>query len=262
MESAEFHSAAAMLAWQVELGADEAICDQPINRYELPAALAKPVKAAGADSKTVARPVPFAKVAEVDVVAIARSLAAQAGDLDALQQAVTGFDHCELKRGARNLLFGAGVAGASVMVIGEAPNRADDRAGVFLDGDVGQLFDKMFAAIDLTRRGDTPTIYLSHVMPWRTPQDRDPKPNELAMLKPFVERQIALVNPDVLILMGNAACQSMLGKRGITRMRGDWVELAGKPTLPMFTPDHLMRNPIAKRDAWADLLSIKARLQG
>lgn len=261
MESAEFHSAAAMLAWQVELGADEAICDQPVNRYELPAALAKPAKAAGADPKAGTKPVPIAKVADVDVVAIARSLAAQAGDLDALHQAVAGFNHCELKRGARNLLFGTGVAGACVMVIGEAPNRDDDRAGVFLDGDAGQLFDKMFAAIDLTRAGDAPTLYLSHVMPWRTPQDRDPKPEELAMLKPFVERQIALVNPDVLVLMGNVACQSMLGKRGITRMRGDWVEVAGKPTLPMFHPEHLMRNPIAKRDAWADLLSIKARLQ-
>jgi DNA polymerase len=159
-------------------------------------------------------------------------------------------------------LFGAGVAGATVMVISETPNRADDRAGVFMDGDVGLLFDKMFDAIDLTRTGDTPTLYLSHVMPWRPPQDRDPKPEELAMLKPFIERQIALVNPDVIVLLGNVACQSMLGKRGITRMRGDWIEVAGKPTLPMFHPEYLIRNPIAKRDAWADLLSIKSRLQG
>jgi DNA polymerase len=93
MESLEFHSAAAMLAWQVELGADEAICDQPVNRYELPAALAKPAKAAGADPKAAARPAPVAKVTEVDAVAVARSLAAQAGDLEALQQVVASFDH-------------------------------------------------------------------------------------------------------------------------------------------------------------------------
>ena len=261
MESAEFYSAAAMLAWQVELGADEAICDSPINRYELPAALAKPAKAAAVDPKAALKPTPIAKAPEVDVVAIAQSLAAQAGDLAALEHALAGFEHCELKRGARNMLFGAGVAGASLMVIGDAPNRADDRAGVFFDGAIGQLFDKMFAAIDLTRGGDAPSIYLSHVMPWRTPQDRDPKLTELAMLKPFVERQIELVKPDVVVLMGNMACQSMLGKRGITRLRGDWVEVAGKPTLPMFHPEYLMRNPISKRDAWADLLSIKSRLR-
>jgi uracil-DNA glycosylase family 4 len=260
MESAEFHSAAALLAWQVELGADEAICDQPMNRYELPTALAKPAKAAPADPKARPKPVPVVEAPEVDGVAIARAMAAQAGDLDALHKAVSGFEHCELKRGARNTLLGAGVAGASVMVIGEAPNRDDDRAGVFFDGAVGQLFDKMFDAIGLSRAGESPTVYVSHVMPWRPPQDRDPRPDELAMMKPFVDRQIALVNPDVIVLMGNVACQCMLGKRGITRLRGDWVDVAGKPALPMFHPDHLMRNPIAKRDAWADLLSIKSRL--
>ena len=119
----------------------------------------------------------------------------------------------------------------------------------------------MIGAIGLTRTGDAPDVFLSHVMPWRPPQDRDPKPAELAMLKPFIERQITLVDPDVIVLLGNVACESLLGKRGITRMRGDWVEVLGKPTLPMFHPEHLMRNPIAKRDAWADLLAIKSRLQ-
>lgn len=260
MESAEFHSAAALLAWQVELGADEAICDQPVNRYELPTALAKPAKATSADPKTRPKPAPVADAPQVDGIAIAQAMAAQAGDLEALNRAVQGFEHCELKRGARNVLFGAGVAGARVLVIGEKPNRDDDRAGEFFSGAIGQLFDKMFGAIDLTRTGDAPSVYVAHVMPWRTPQDRDPKSDELAMMKPFVERQIALVNPDVLVLMGNIACQSLLGKRGITRFRGDWVEFAGKPTLPMFHPDHLMKNPIAKREAWADLLSIKSRL--
>lgn len=262
MESAEFHHAAALLAWQVELGADEAICDTPVNRYDLPSALAKPAKAAVA-AKGAAKPaMRVVETSDIDVPAIAMSLAAQASDLETLHAAVAGFEHCELKRGARNMLFGAGVAGAKIMVIGEAPNRADDRAGIFYDGVMGQLFDKMFAAIGLTRAGEAPSVYVSHVMPWRPPQDRDPKPEELAMMKPFVERQIALVNPDVLVLMGNAACQSLLGKRGITRLRGDWVEVAGKPAMPMHHPDHLMRNPIAKRDAWTDLLAIKARLHG
>jgi uracil-DNA glycosylase family 4 len=263
MESVDYHSAAAMLAWQIELGADESICDQPLNRYELPAALAKPAKAVVAnDPKARPTPPPVYEVPKIDGAAIARDLAAQAGDLAALEQAVAGFEHCELKRGARNMLFGQGVAGASVMVIGDAPNRDDDRAGVFLDGARGLLFDKMFAAIGLSRTGEAPAVYYSHIMPWRPPQDRDPKANELAMMKPFIERQIALVNPDVLILMGNIACQCMMGKRGMTRLRGDWVEVMGKPTLPMFHPSQLMRTPIAKRDAWADLLSVKSRIQG
>jgi DNA polymerase len=159
------------------------------------------------------------------------------------------------------MLFGQGVAGASVMVIGDAPNRDDDRAGVFLEGARGLLFDKMFSAIGLSRTGEAPAVYYSHIMPWRPPQDRDPKPDELSMMKPFIERQITLVNPDVLILMGNIACQCMMGKRGMTRLRGDWVEVMGKPTLPMFHPSQLMRTPIAKRDAWADLLSVKSRIQ-
>ena len=134
MESVDYHSAAAMLAWQIELGADESICDQPLNRYELPAALAKPAKAAVAnDPKALPTPPPVYEVQKVDGAAISRVLAAKAGDLAALEQAVAGFEHCELKRGARNMLFGQGVAGASVMVIGDAPNRDDDRAGVFLE---------------------------------------------------------------------------------------------------------------------------------
>lgn len=264
MESAEFHHAAALLAWQVELGADEAICDTPVNRYELPAALAKPAKPAkqaAAVAKVGAKPVSPPPVPDVDFAAISTALAAHANDLDALRLAVSGFEHCELKRGARNLLFGEGQAGAKVMVIGEAPNRADDRTGAYFDGAMGQLFDKMIGAIGLSRSGDAPSIYLSPILPWRPPQDRDPKPEELAMMRPFVERQIALVDPDVLVLMGNAPCQALLGKRGITRLRGEWVEVAGRPTMPMFHPDHLMRNPLAKREAWADLLAIKARLQ-
>ena len=263
MESVDFHSAAAMLAWQIELGADESICDQPLNRYELPVVSAKLTKADVADvPKARAKQPPTYETLKVDGAVIARNLAAQAADLAALEQAVAGFEYCELKRGARNMLFGQGVPDASVMVIGDAPNRDDDRAGVFLDGARGQLFDKMFAAIGLSRSGDTPEVYYSNVMPWRPPQDRDPKADELAMMKPFLERQIALVDPKVLVLMGNIACQCMMGKRGMTRLRGNWVEVMGKPTLPMFHPSQLMRTPIAKRDAWADLLAVKSRIQG
>jgi DNA polymerase len=256
MESVEFHQAAALLAWQLELGADEAICDAPVDRYALPAALSKPAGAAKAE-KVSAGPV---VVPEVDGVAMAREAAAGAADLDGLKAAIAAFEHCDLKRGARNLVFGDGLAAARVMVIGDAPDRDEDREGRPFVNRAGQLLDKMFAAIDMGRSVEDAPIYLTTVLPWRPPQGRDPKPDEIAMMKPFLERHIALVNPDVLILMGNVSCQMLLGKRGITRLRGEWQDVLGKPALPMFHPSYLLRTPLAKREAWADLLSVKARL--
>jgi DNA polymerase len=257
MESAEFHSAAAVLAWQIELGADEAICDTPVDRYALPAALSKPA----AKAKAGAAPAGPMIVPEVDGVAMARAAAANAGDLDGLRAAIAAFDHCDLKRGARNLVFGEGSSDARVMIIGEVPDRDEDREGRPFVGRSGQLLDRMFEAIDMGRAHDDAPIYLANVLPWRPPQGRDPKPEEIAVMLPFLERHIALVNPDVLVLMGNVSCQALLGKRGITRLRGDWQDVLGKPALPMFHPAYLMRTPIAKRAAWADLLSLKAKLK-
>lgn len=262
MESAEYHHAAALLAWQVELGADEAICDAPVDRYALPAAMSKPVakdEGKGA-SKGKAATGPVA-VPKVDVVALARAAAAQAQDLDGLRAALAGFEHCDLKRGARNMVFGDGAPQARVMIVGEAPTREEDREGRPFVAREGALLDRMLAAIDMGRDVDGASVYLTPAMPWRTPQGRDPKAEEIAMLKPFLERHIALVNPDVLVIMGNLGCQVLLGKRGITRLRGSWLEVMGKPVLPMFPPAQLLRNPVSKREAWADLLSLKARLK-
>jgi DNA polymerase len=122
----------------------------------------------------------------------------------------------------------------------------------------------MLAAIELSRVSpDTQSaVYITNVLPWRPPQNREPTPVELAMLTPFLERHIELADPDVLILMGNTPCAALLGKRGIMRMRGTWVEALGKPAMPMTHPAYLLRNPAAKREAWADLLEIRARLRG
>ena len=253
MESVEYQSAAALLAWQIELGADECIADAPVNRYNVPASLPKPAKAAPAPT-AVTNDV----FAGVDPVAAAQADAAAAQDLDGLRAAMSAFEHCELRRGARNLVFSDGVPGARVMIVGDAPERDEDRAGRPFVGPAGQLLDKMLAAIDLSRET---SVYITNVLPWRTPQGRDPKADEIAMMQPFLQRHVALAKPDVLVIMGNHGCQSLLGKRGITRLRGDWVEALGKPTLPMFPPAHLLRNPAAKREAWADLLSLKARLR-
>ena len=148
------------------------------------------------------------------------------------------------------------------MILGEAPGRDEDREGRPFVGRAGQLLDRMFDAIGMARTSDDAdaALYITNVLPWRPPQNRDPKPEEIAMMKPFLERHVALAAPDVLVLMGNISCQGVLGKRGITRLRGQWGEAFGKPVLPMFHPAYLLRSPHVKRETWADLLELRARL--
>lgn len=255
MESGlDFHTAKALLDWQVELGATEAILDAPINRYEVPEKKAKP--AAQAEP-----PAPVKRV-EVDPADVATQMAKQASDLDQLKAAIAQFEHCTLKHGARSLVFSDGHPKARIMIIGEAPGRDEDREGRPFVGRAGQLLDKMLAAIDLDRKADAPedAVYITNVLPWRPPQNRDPQTEEIFMMMPFVRRHVELVDPDILVVMGNIACHGVLGKRGITRLRGDWVEAMDRPVLPMFHPDFLLRSPHMKREAWADLLDLKAKL--
>ena len=256
MESSAYHHDLALLEWQIELGAFEAIGDVPVNRYEVPAAVEKP-KAAVPATPAVA-PVP--PQARVDAVAIAEQAAAAAATLEELRAAMAAFEHCDLKKGARNLVFSDGIPGAPMMLVGEAPGRDEDRAGKPFVGRAGQLLDKMLAAIDTGRDRAEAPVYITNVLPWRPPQNRDPKPEEIAMMKPFLMRHIALAKPQVLVIVGNWSCQALLGKRGITRLRGAWTEAAGVPALPIFHPAYLLRSPEFKREAWADLLSLKAKL--
>lgn len=250
METWESYNAArAALEWQIELGATEAICDAPINRYDAP----PPPPAKSAEVRHNSAPVPS------DPVAVARRAAGLAQDLDGLRAALGAFEGCDLKRGARNLVFSDGDPAARVMILGEAPGRDEDQAGRPFVGRAGQMLDRMLAAIGLDRTAPG-SVYITNVLPWRPPQNRDPKPDEIAMMLPFVQRHIALADPEVIVLMGNISCQAMLGRKGITRLRGQWVKAEGRAALPMFHPAYLLRNPVAKRDAWADLLSLKARL--
>ncbi|MFC2970402.1 uracil-DNA glycosylase [Acidimangrovimonas pyrenivorans] len=264
----DFDTALALLDWQVELGADEAIGDAPVNRYELPqkAEAPRPAQApAGtAPAPAGAAPMPAPAQAEgPDAVEVAREAAARAPDLDALRAAIEAFDLCELKKGAKTTVFADGRPGARVMILGEAPGRDEDIQGKPFVGRAGQLLDRMFAAIGLSR--DAPDLehafYISNILPWRPPHNRDPAPPEIAMMMPFVKRHVELAAPEVLVLMGNTPCAAVLGKRGITRMRGSWTEALGLPVLPMFHPAYLLRNPAAKREAWADLLALQAKLR-
>lgn len=257
MDSVEYHSAKAMLEWQIEMGVDECMLDAPVDRYALEAVQPK---AKAQVPAAAAAPVAVPAVVQFDPAVEARAMASAAQSLEELRAALGAFEHCELKLGARNLVFSDGQPGARLMIVGEAPGRDEDRIGKPFVGRAGQLLDKMLAAIDLGRDREEASVYITNVLPWRPPQNRDPKPDEIAMMLPFLERHIALAKPDVLAIVGNISCQALLGKRGITRLRGNWAEACGLPAMPMFHPAYLLRNPAAKREAWADLLSLKARL--
>ncbi|MVX50963.1 uracil-DNA glycosylase, partial [Rhodobacter sphaeroides] len=192
----------------------------------------------------------------------ARRAAAAAPTLEALREAMAAYDHCDLKRGARNTVFSDGHPAARLMLIGEAPGREEDAAGRPFVGRAGQLLDRMFAAIGLSRTSpDAETaLYITNVMPWRPPQNRDPSAEEVAMMTPFLARHVELAAPDLIVVTGNTACAALLGRTGITRLRGRWAEAWGRPVMPMCHPAYLLRNPEAKREAWADLLEVKARL--
>ncbi len=269
-----YHEALALLDWQIELGADEAILDAPVDRFALeeaaPVASAPP-PAAPAVPPAASRPAPpparaaegAAKANAVDVVAIAREAAAAAHDLPALKAAMEVFPHCPLSQTATRLVFADGDPAARVMIVGDAPGREEDQQGKPFVGKAGQLLDRMLAAIGLDRAAADPesSVYITNMLPWRPPQNRDPSPEELAMLGPFVRRHIELADPDILVLMGNHACHGLTGQKGITRLRGQWTEVMDRPAIPMFHPAYLLRKPHDKAKAWEDLLSLKARLR-
>lgn len=254
MESSEHTQALALLEWHIELGANEAIGDMPVDRYSMPDTAPKQALA------SASAPASADPVAAMDPVADAEAQAAAAADLPTLRAALEHFEHCALKRGARNLVFSDGQPGAPVMIIGEAPGRDEDRQGRPFVGRAGQLLDRMLASIEMGRDTAQAPVYITNVLPWRPPQNRDPSVEEIAMMRPFLHRHIALAKPQVLVVMGNISAQALLGKRGITRLRGQWTDALGLPVLPMFHPAYLLRNPGAKRHAWADLLSLKAHL--
>ncbi len=271
-----WQAALAALQWQVEMGVTEVTGDTPFNGYDLPdrapwlaVGAAKGEAAKGEASKPAAPYVP--QISDADraaqaadaAVAEAQARAAGAGSLEALRESMAGYDHCELKRGARNLVFADGRAGARVLVLGEAPGREEDLEGRPFVGAAGQLLDRMFAAIGLSRESPDleAALYITNVIPWRPPGNRDPLPEEIAMMRPFVERHIALAAPEIVVLMGNVPCSAVLGAKGILRLRGNWTTALGLPVMPMAHPAYLLRNPVAKREAWADLLAIQAKLR-
>jgi DNA polymerase len=265
-------AALALLRWQVEMGADEAIDTVALDRLapaaappEAPARPASPTPQPRPQmaATQVAPPNTFAE-SLAEAAQSARALAAGADTIEALAALVHGFDDCPLKRTATNTVFVDGNTEARLMMIGEAPGADEDRLGKPFVGRSGQLLDRMLAAIGLDRTG----IQITNVIYWRPPGNRKPTTAEIATCLPFVLRHIALARPKVLVLAGGTAASTLLPlTEGITRLRGRWFDLAVPgldapvPTLPMFHPAFLLRSPERKRDAWRDLLALKARLQ-
>ena len=252
-------TALALLEWQRELGVDEPMLDAPLDRTDLP----PPPKPAPMMPAAPAAPMIAAEPDHAHFLTEAESLAARAQTLDQLAEAQQGFDGVELKRGARNFVFSDGNPAGRVMIIGEAPGEEEDAQGRPFVGRAGQLLDQMFAAIGMGREVPDAgrAVYIGNVLKWRPPGNRRPNPDEIALSLPFLRRQVELADPEVLVLMGNTPCLAALNREGILRLRGTWTEAFGRPALPMTHPAYLLRNPIAKREAWADLLSLADRLK-
>jgi DNA polymerase len=273
--------ALALLALQLEWGADESLTADGVDRFALssqPAAIAmlRTTLAEAAVPAPLAAPPPRQELAARSALAApvgrgaVRPAAAQAAALAAgcqtlaeLRAAVAGFEGCALRDTATNLVFSDGNPEARIMLVGEAPGAEEDRAGLPFVGASGQLLDRMLGSIGLDRR----QVLITNILPWRPPGNRTPTEAEIATCLPFVLRHIALVAPDFLLLLGATAVRAITGDtQGIRRMRGRWQSLTVPgmdrpiPTLPTYHPAYLLRTSLAKREAWSDLLQLQEKL--
>src|ERR1700761_9048813 len=251
----------ATLNWLVEAGADEAIAEEPVNRLVQKAPVAPMPTPASAPRPAPAR-APAAPVPASDAVGGAQAAAGAATTLAELKAALEAFDGCALKRTATNTVFADGVEHAPVMLIGEAPGRDEDRQGKPFVGRAGQLLDKMLASIGLDRKANA---YITNVINWRPPDNRDPSPDEAAQCLPFLRRHIELADPQVIILLGAVAARHVVGvSDGIMKLRGRWMDYrVGDrmvPLMPTLHPAYLLRQPAHKKLAWRDLQSVRDRL--
>lgn len=275
----DHQNALAALSWLVDAGADEAVLDEPVNRLvaRTPAAAASPSVAArepvrslapSSFEKTFSRPMPQAEkksapTVESDSVGSAMEIVARCNSLAELKAAMESFDGCALKKSATNTVFADGTLAHRIMLIGEAPGRDEDKQGLPFVGRAGQLLDKMLASIGLDRKTNA---YITNVINWRPPDNRDPTPEEVAICRPFLRRHIELVNPGIIILLGAVSARHVLGlSDGIMRLRGHWKEyfVGGQmvPVMPTLHPAYLLRRPIDKKLAWRDLQAIQDRIK-
>jgi uracil-DNA glycosylase family 4 len=263
-----------LLRFYIDAGVDAALTEQPVNRLA-PIAEPSPVPAAPGvaalvseaarpaippQTPTAAPPAPPAP----DVAAMsAREAAGSARTLEELRELLNNFDGCALKATATQLVFSRGNPAARIMFVGEAPGRDEDLAGEPFVGRSGKLLDLMLASIGLDNR----SVYIANIIPWRPPGNRTPTPQETQICLPFIRRQIELVNPEVLVSLGNPSSQGILGTReGIMRTRGRWMDYDTGTrvirAMATFHPAYLLRSPAYKRLAWQDFRAIRKALAG
>ena len=254
---ADEKAARALLDWYQAMGVDEAVGEVTFDSFA--AAQLKPAPRRAAEVKMAASPPRVAPRAARPTST--RGIGAEISTLTELEALVAGFEGCSLRRTAKSLCFARGSASARIMLIGEAPGRDEDLQGKPFVGRAGQLLDHMLAAIGLTENH----VYITNTVYWRPPGNRTPTPEEIEACAPFLARQIELLSPSVLVLLGGAAAKTILGvSEGIMRLRGKWLNYpsAGRdlPALATLHPAYLLRNPAAKRYAWRDLLLLQAAL--
>jgi uracil-DNA glycosylase len=280
-----------LLAFYVEAGVDAVLGEEPVNwfanapndaapapaevaatggavtaqvdRPAPPTALLHQQRGSGAQAPARSTKIPGAAplTPEVAVMA-AREQAKAAASLAALREVLERFEGCALRNTATQLVFADGNPEARVMFVGEAPGRDEDLEGLPFVGRSGKLLDRMLAAIGLDRT----SVYIANVVPWRPPGNRTPTPQESSICLPFTLRQIELADPDVLVCLGQPAMQALLGiNEGILKTRGRWFsyhtgtrEIRAMATLH---PAYLLRQPLQKRLAWRDFLSLKKALE-
>ncbi|MEW6639655.1 MAG: uracil-DNA glycosylase [Pseudomonadota bacterium] len=258
-----------LLAFYLEAGVDCALSEEPVDRLaedtvdEMAAPAQRPSLRPAAPAAPVMQAVaPLARgdAAPAPDIAItsAREAARTANTLDELRALLETFDGCALKFTATRLVFADGNPQARIMFVGEAPGRDEDIEGLPFVGRSGKLLDLMIGAIGLDRS----KVYIANVIPWRPPGNRTPTPQETQICLPFIQRQIELVDPDILVTMGNPSTQTLLRTReGIMRTRGKWIDYdTGRRTIramPTFHPAYLLRSPSYKRLSWQDLRSIR-----
>jgi uracil-DNA glycosylase family 4 len=254
----------AWLDWYRDMGADEWIGEQAINRLALPATVPAPSDPpAHVRAPSPPAPSPRGSKPTIGAVADARSIAGACTSIAELEAALDQFDGCSLKETAIRLCFGDGNPASELMLIGEAPGAEEDRRGKPFVGPSGRLLDRMLATIGRDR-SDT---WITNVIFWRPPGNRAPTQTEILVCQPFLERQIELIRPKLIVFVGGIAARVLLGlNEGVTRLRGrSFVYRPGEldvPALVIFHPAYLLRQPANKRQSWRDLLTIRRLLEG
>ena len=267
-----------LLAFYHEAGVDAPVGEMPVDRFaeEAPAAIpasrpAEPQRPAPAPPRTrptlspdqPARPAAAPPPSPDAAVMAAREAARNAESLDALRAILDRFEGCTLRATATQLCFARGNPQARIMFVGEAPGYEEDKAGLPFVGRSGRLLDRMLAAIGLKEN----SVYIANIVPWRPPGNRTPTPQESSICLPFLMRQIELADPDVLVCLGGPSAQTLLNTReGILRTRGRWFKFDTGTreirAIASLHPAYLLRQPLQKRLAWRDFLTIKKELAG